>query len=367
MDDVLQQMLMIQSPPNGPVKATGCDDGTGKVNDTNRPSANADNGQSSIQEDEDVMDAFLVQPEGSKKAFGREGGRGREESEPAYTLMDEHKLTYDLMSNLMDANFDDYDAPSLQYSSPKRAPPSISNNLLRKHASTGGKRHKQYGINPPLRPPLILPTTIPQSNNNSTNGSALTQTLNSSSPSLNINKQCANCGARNTPTWRRCPEGKLLLCNACGLYVKNHHQHRQVIRAPDGQLRVARSPSQSLDNYHAADDASSCASNLKTANHANYINHVNDAFVMNQANVSNSKKTSSSNPKKKTQPSTNSHANNIINANDTSCASLPVVWLPCQGCGLMLVVPMQAVLKQTPILCEACWSGHNNHHHQPKQ
>lgn len=53
-------------------------------------------------------------------------------------------------------------------------------------------------------------------------------------------KQCANCGATNTPTWRRCPDGKLLLCNACGLYIKNHMAHRKVVRAPDGQLRAAR-------------------------------------------------------------------------------------------------------------------------------
>lgn len=30
-------------------------------------------------------------------------------------------------------------------------------------------------------------------------------------------KYCFNCLTRSTPSWRRCPEGRILLCNACGL------------------------------------------------------------------------------------------------------------------------------------------------------
>ncbi|KAK3829325.1 MAG: hypothetical protein J3Q66DRAFT_274854, partial [Benniella sp.] len=40
------------------------------------------------------------------------------------------------------------------------------------------------------------------------------------------NKVCHNCGATESPSWRRCPQGKLLLCNACGLYHKLHGRPR---------------------------------------------------------------------------------------------------------------------------------------------
>jgi hypothetical protein len=54
-------------------------------------------------------------------------------------------------------------------------------------------------------------------------------------------KQCANCGTCNTPSWRRCPDGKDLLCNACGLYAKLHHRPRPFKLAEDGSVRVVRS------------------------------------------------------------------------------------------------------------------------------
>lgn len=60
-----------------------------------------------------------------------------------------------------------------------------------------------------------------------------------SSPCPTI-KRCSNCGATSTPSWRRCPEGKALLCNACGLYQKLHKRPRPVTIDEDGNVRVAR-------------------------------------------------------------------------------------------------------------------------------
>lgn len=37
--------------------------------------------------------------------------------------------------------------------------------------------------------------------------------------------KCVNCGCLQTPLWRRGPSGEQL-CNACGIYFKNHRTHR---------------------------------------------------------------------------------------------------------------------------------------------
>lgn len=63
-------------------------------------------------------------------------------------------------------------------------------------------------------------------------------------------KHCANCGSTQTPSWRRCPRGKDLLCNACGLYAKLHHRPRPFRVAEDGSIRVMRlSPDQQEDTW----------------------------------------------------------------------------------------------------------------------
>ncbi|RKP09364.1 iron transporter biosynthesis regulating transcription factor, partial [Thamnocephalis sphaerospora] len=36
---------------------------------------------------------------------------------------------------------------------------------------------------------------------------------------------CSNCETTNTPLWRRDDQGAVL-CNACGLYLKLHHERR---------------------------------------------------------------------------------------------------------------------------------------------
>ncbi|KAG1673568.1 hypothetical protein FOA52_003868 [Chlamydomonas sp. UWO 241] len=53
-------------------------------------------------------------------------------------------------------------------------------------------------------------------------------------------KVCANCGTTSTPLWRK--EGASHMCNACGIYFKNHGFHRPVDLA-----KVARASS-----HHAA-------------------------------------------------------------------------------------------------------------------
>ena len=59
-------------------------------------------------------------------------------------------------------------------------------------------------------------------------------------PGANSGKKCSNCGATSTPSWRRCPAGKNLLCNACGLYQKLHKRARPFKIADDGSIRVQR-------------------------------------------------------------------------------------------------------------------------------
>jgi len=41
-------------------------------------------------------------------------------------------------------------------------------------------------------------------------------------------KQCENCGTSSTPLWRKDRYINMLMCNACGIYYKNHGKHRPV-------------------------------------------------------------------------------------------------------------------------------------------
>ncbi|KAF9903553.1 hypothetical protein EC991_003719 [Linnemannia zychae] len=53
-------------------------------------------------------------------------------------------------------------------------------------------------------------------------------------------KACNNCQTTSTPSWRRCPKGRILLCNACGLYQKLHGKSRPHYMAKDGTIKIQR-------------------------------------------------------------------------------------------------------------------------------
>ncbi|KAG9070252.1 hypothetical protein KI688_009587 [Linnemannia hyalina] len=53
-------------------------------------------------------------------------------------------------------------------------------------------------------------------------------------------KFCHNCKTTATPSWRRCPQGRILLCNACGLYQKLHGKARPFFRSKDGTIKIHR-------------------------------------------------------------------------------------------------------------------------------
>lgn len=51
---------------------------------------------------------------------------------------------------------------------------------------------------------------------------------------------CANCQATSTPSWRRAENGKILLCNACGLYQKLHNRSRPYSITPEGKTKAVK-------------------------------------------------------------------------------------------------------------------------------
>ena len=50
---------------------------------------------------------------------------------------------------------------------------------------------------------------------------------------------CANCGTTNTPLWRK--DGTQHMCNACGIYHKNHGYHRS--------MDLAKAPSRTTGSH----------------------------------------------------------------------------------------------------------------------
>lgn len=51
---------------------------------------------------------------------------------------------------------------------------------------------------------------------------------------------CANCNVTRTPSWRKSPCGKNILCNACGLYMKLHGVARPFAMNHDGRTKAIK-------------------------------------------------------------------------------------------------------------------------------
>lgn len=55
-----------------------------------------------------------------------------------------------------------------------------------------------------------------------------------------MSKKCANCNSTDSRAWRRSPYNSTqVLCNACGLYVKTHGVHREII-VVNGEKKTRR-------------------------------------------------------------------------------------------------------------------------------
>jgi hypothetical protein len=59
-----------------------------------------------------------------------------------------------------------------------------------------------------------------------------------------LHRACHHCHATSTPLWRRTPCRRFSLCNACGLYLKQHKQMRPITAVePLPGLASCRRPS----------------------------------------------------------------------------------------------------------------------------
>ncbi|ORD94830.1 ASD4 [Enterospora canceri] len=51
---------------------------------------------------------------------------------------------------------------------------------------------------------------------------------------------CSNCKTTSTPSWRRGGNGRVLLCNACGLYLKLHGRNRPFSMNSEGRTKAVK-------------------------------------------------------------------------------------------------------------------------------
>ncbi|GBC09394.1 hypothetical protein RclHR1_08820005 [Rhizophagus clarus] len=58
-------------------------------------------------------------------------------------------------------------------------------------------------------------------------------------PNISTRNVCVNCNITKSPAWRRDDHGKLL-CNACGLYLKQHGKKRPVEKMQQRNIRYKR-------------------------------------------------------------------------------------------------------------------------------
>ena len=65
-------------------------------------------------------------------------------------------------------------------------------------------------------------------------------------------KACANCGTVDTPLWRKDPMTGIVMCNACGIYYKNHGFHRPLQLIDHAQVRADHAHAVQQQILHSA-------------------------------------------------------------------------------------------------------------------
>lgn len=133
-------------------------------------------------------------------------------------------------------------------------PALVTNSVISTPDYGGGNLHRQYKGPLVFKPSNLTQNHLPSSQNWNTPPSS-NKFYNSQygvNYGIKINnnlntKRCSNCGSTNTPSWRRCPKGKDLLCNACGLYAKLHNRPRPFKIGDDGSIRVQRQQMNSME------------------------------------------------------------------------------------------------------------------------
>lgn len=78
--------------------------------------------------------------------------------------------------------------------------------------------------------------------------------INSAAASTNNGRKhvCNNCGATSTPFWRKSPDG-LYYCNACGLYLRTHNSMRPLSLSKNRETRRSKMRPEACGNCGATD------------------------------------------------------------------------------------------------------------------
>ncbi|EDS30572.1 GATAa2 transcription factor [Culex quinquefasciatus] len=99
-----------------------------------------------------------------------------------------------------------------------------------------------------------------------------------------VGLQCSNCNTTNTSLWRRNQVGEPV-CNACGLYYKLHNVNRPLAMKKDNIQSRKRKPKGSKNADGTASSSNSKSSN---SNNSNSNNNNNNSTTNNNNNSSNS-------------------------------------------------------------------------------